>query len=139
MACGNFLLVQSFSWYVRFIKEEEIMQYAKAHELAREIRESEEYQTYTRLKDSVYTDDTNKTLLMEYKKMQTRLQMAAMAQSSGQEDEVQRFSQLTALLFANQEVAAYLLAEMRLQQLIGDIFKILTDASGLEFQLPGLE
>ena len=115
------------------------MQYAKAHELAREIRESEEYQTYTSLKNSVYADETNKTLLAEYKKMQTRLQMAAMAQAGGQDEEVQRFSQLTALLFANQEVAAYLLAEMRLQQLMGDIFKILTDASGLEFQLPGLE
>jgi cell fate (sporulation/competence/biofilm development) regulator YlbF (YheA/YmcA/DUF963 family) len=115
------------------------MQYAKAHDLAREIRESEECQTYLRLKEAVFADDTNKTLLTEYKKMQTRLQMAAMAQSSGREEEMQRFSQLTALLFANQEVSAYLLAEMRLQQAMGDIFKILTDASGLEFHLPGLE
>ncbi len=115
------------------------MQYSKAHELARDIRESEEYQTYARLKESVFSDDTNKTLLSEYKKMQTRLQMAAMAQAPGQEEEMQRFSQLTALLFANQEVSAYLLAEMRLQQAVGDIFKILTDASGLDFQLPGLE
>ena len=115
------------------------MQYSKAHELAREIRESEEYQTYTRLKETVFSDDTNRTLLTEYKKMQTRLQMAAIAKASGQEEEMQRFSQLTALLFANQEVSAYLLAEMRLQQTVGDIFKILTDASGLDFQLPGLE
>lgn len=115
------------------------MQYSKAHELARDIRESEEYQTYSRLKEAVFADDTNRTLLTEYKKMQTRLQMAAIAQSSGQEEEMQRFSQLTTLLFASQEVSAYLLAEMRLQQAMGDIFKILTDASGLDFLLPGLE
>lgn len=115
------------------------MQYSKAHELARDIRESEEYQTYFRLKETVFADDTNRTLLTEYKKMQTRLQMAAIAQSSGQEEEMQRFSQLTTLLFASQEVSAYLLAEMRLQQAMGDIFKILTDASGLDFHLPGLE
>ncbi len=115
------------------------MQYSKAHELARDIRASEEYQTYIRLKETVLADETNKTLLTEYKKMQTRLQMAAMSQSSGHEEEMQRFSQLTALLFANQEVSAYLLSEMRLQQAMGDIFKILTDASGLEFHLPGLE
>lgn len=115
------------------------MQYSKAHELARDIRESEEYQTYTRLKETVWADDTNRTLLTEYKKMQTKLQMAAIAQSSGQEEEMQRFSQLTALLFGSQEVSAYLLAEMRLQQVMGDIFKILTDASGLDFLLPGLE
>ena len=115
------------------------MQYSKAHELAREIRESEEYQTYTRLKETVFADEINKTLLTEYKKMQTRLQMAAMAQTSGHDEEMRRFSQLTALLFANQEVSAYLLAEMRLQQMIGDIFKILTDASGLDIHLPGME
>ena len=115
------------------------MQYSKAHELARDIRESEEYQTYIRLKETVWADDTNRTLLTEYKKMQTKLQMAAIAQSSGQEEEMQRFSQLTALLFGSQEVSAYLLAEMRLQQVMGDIFKILTDASGLDFLLPGLE
>ncbi len=115
------------------------MQYSKAHELARDIRESEEYQTYARLKEIVFADDTNKTLLTEYKKMQTKLQMAAISQSSGHEEEMQRFSQLTSLLFASQEVSGYLLAEMRLQQVMGDIFKILTDASGLDFQLPGLE
>ncbi len=115
------------------------MQYGKAHELARDIQGSEEYQTYARLKESVLADETNKTLLTEYKKMQTRLQMAAMSQSGGHEEEMQRFSQLTALLFASQEVSAYLLAEMRLQQALGDIFKILTDAAGLDFQLPGLE
>jgi len=115
------------------------MQYSKAHELARDIRESEEYQTYVRLKESVWADETNKTLLTEYKKMQARLQMAALSQSSGHEEEMQRFSQLTALLFASQEVSAYLLAEMRLQQALGDIFKILTDAAGLEIHLPGLE
>ena len=115
------------------------MQYAKAEALAREIRESEEYQTFARLKETVLADETNKTLLKEYKKMQTRLQMAAVAGSGGQEEEIQRFSRLSALLLANQEVAAYLLAEMRLQQMLGDIIKILTDASGLDFPVPGLE
>ena len=114
------------------------MQYAKAHELAQEIRQSEEYKTYMDLRDRVMADDTNKTLLKEYKKMQTRLQMAAMAQSSSDNEEMQRFSQLSALLFSQQEISAYLLAEMRLQQAMGDIFKIITDASGLELELPGM-
>ena len=115
------------------------MQYSKAHELAREIRESEEYKAYAALKDSVMADATNKTLITEYKKMQTRLQMAALAQAPGQAEEMQRFSQLTSLLFSSQEVSAYLLAEMRLQQAMGDIFKILTDAAGLDLSVPGLE
>lgn len=114
------------------------MQYAKAHELAQEIRQSEEYRTYMDLRDRVMADDTNKTLLKEYKKMQTRLQMAAMAQSTSDNEEMQRFSQLSALLFSQQEISAYLLAEMRLQQAMGDIFKIITDASGLELELPGM-
>lgn len=115
------------------------MEYGKAHELAREIRQSEEYQTYARLKQSVMADATNKTLLNEYKKMQARLQMAALAQAAGDEEEVRRFSQLSALLMTSQEISAYLLAELRLQQAMGDIFRILTDAAGLDLPVPGLE
>ena len=50
---------------------------------------------------------------------------------------MQRFSSLSGLLFAKPEVSQFLLAEMRLQQTMADIFKILTDAAGLDIQLPG--
>ena len=48
--------------------------YDQAHALARALKESEEYQEYMRLKSVAYDDNTNKTLLDEYKRLQFRMQ-----------------------------------------------------------------
>ena len=113
------------------------MQYDSAHRLAADIRQSEEYQTYHRLKDDVMADETVAALIREYKKLQLSLQMAAMSGQQPDSDDMQRFSGISALLFGKPEVSQYLLAEMRLQQAMEDIFKILTDAADLDVQLPG--
>ena len=113
------------------------MQYDSAHRLAADIRQSEEYQTYHRLKDDVMADETVAALIREYKKLQLSLQMAAMSGQQPDADDMQRFSGISALLFGKPEVSQYLLAEMRLQQAMADIFKILTDEADLDVQLPG--
>ena len=113
------------------------MQYDSAHRLASDIRQSEEYQTYHRLRDDVMADETVAALIREYKKLQLSLQMAAMSGQQPDSDDMQRFSGISALLFGKPEVSQYLLAEMRLQQAMADIFKILTDAADLDVQLPG--
>ena len=113
------------------------MQYDSAHRLAADIRQSEEYHTYHRLKDDVMADETVAALIREYKKLQLSLQMAAMSGQQPDSDDMQRFSGISALLFGKPEVSQYLLAEMRLQQAMADIFKILTDAADLDVQLPG--
>ena len=113
------------------------MQYDSAHRLAADIRQSEEYQTYHRLKDDVMADETVAALIRAYKKLQLALQMTAMSGQQPDSDDMQRFSGISALLFGKPEVSQYLLAEMRLQQAMADIFKILTDAADLDVQLPG--
>lgn len=115
------------------------MEYSAAHRLAQEIRQSEEYQTYHRLKDEVTADETVAALIKEYKKLQIQLQMAAMAGQQPDGEDMQRFSGISALLFGKPEVSQYLLAEMRLQQAMADIFKIITDAADLDMQIPGVE
>ena len=114
------------------------MQYDSAHRLAADIRQSEEYQTYHRLKDDVMADETVAALIREYRKLQVSLQMAAMAGQQPDSTDIQRFSGITTVLFAQTEVSQYLLAEMRLQQALADIFKIITDAADIDMQLPGV-
>lgn len=113
------------------------MEYSTAHRLAQEIRQSEEYQTYHRLKDEVMGDETVAALIREYRKLQVSLQMSAMSGQQPDADDMQRFSGISALLFGKPEVSQFLLGEMRLQQALADIFKILTDAAGIDFNLPG--
>ena len=114
------------------------MEYSQAHRLAQEIRQSEEYQTYHGLRDRVMEDGTTAALIREYKKLSVALQITAMSGQQAPQEDMQRFSAISALLFANPEVSQYLLAEMRLQQALADIFRILTDAAGIDMEMPGI-
>lgn len=115
------------------------MEYSNAHRLAQDIRQSEEYQTYHGLKDEVMSDETTAALIKEYKKLQVKLQMGAVAGTKPDDDDMQRFQGITALLFGNPTVSKYMLAEMRLQQALADIFKIVTEAANIDMGIPGLD
>ncbi len=115
------------------------MDYSIAHSLARQIEDSEECREYKRLKDIVDQSETTRALLKEYKRLQVLLQVAAMNHSSMPSEDMNRFSQISSLLYAGTDTSAYLLAEMRLQQAMADIFGILTRAAGLSMELPGVQ
>ena len=114
------------------------MQYDSAHRLAADIRASEEYQTYHALKDTVNADETTAALIREYRKLQVTLQMTAMTGQQADATDMQRFQGISTLLFAKPEVSQYLLAEMRLQQTLADIFRIITEAADIDMELPGI-
>ena len=115
------------------------MDYSSTYKLAQDIRDSEEYKTYHDLKDSVMNDETTAALIKEYRKLQMTLQMSAMTGQSADADIMQRFSGLSTLLFSKEEVSNYLMAEMRLQQMMADIFKIVTEAADVDVGVPGIE
>lgn len=115
------------------------MQYDTAHSLAAEMRQSSEWQEYHRLKEEVMGDETTAALIREYKKLQLSLQVATMSGRQGEAEDMQRFSGITTLLFSKPEVSAYLLSEMRMQQMMADIFKILTEAADIDLEIPGME
>ena len=107
-------------------------------QLAAAIRKSEEYRQYKALKDAVMENETNRALLKEYQRTQTKLQMAAVSGAEASDDDVQRFQQLSSLLYMNNEVAQYLLAQLRVQQLTSSIFQSVAQAAELDFELPGM-
>ena len=115
------------------------MDYSSTYRLAQDIRDSEEYKTYHGLKDSVMADETTAALIREYRKLQITLQMAMMSGRAAETEDQQRFSGISTLLFSKPEVSQFLLAEMRLQQALADIFKIVTEAADVEMNIPGLE
>ena len=115
------------------------MDYSSTYRLAQDIRDSEEYRTYHELKESVMSDETTAALIKEYRKLQMTIQMSAMSGKAASEEDMQRFSGISTLLFSKQEGSRYLLSEMQLQQALADIFKIVTEAADLEIAVPGIE
>ena len=115
------------------------MDYSSTYRLAQDIRDSEEYKTYHELKESVMSDETTAALVREYRKLQMTIQMSVMSGSTAGEDDMQRFSGISALLFSKPEVSKFLLSEMQLQQAMADIFRIVTEAADLDIAVPGIE
>ena len=105
--------------------------YDKAHELADEIRKSEEFMTYSRLREQVMADEKTRMLIGDYKKLQLEAQAAYLSGSTPSEETMEKIKQLGGLLAFNKDVAEYLAAEYRLQTIVGDVYKIIGDACGL--------
>ena len=115
------------------------MDYSTTYRLAQEIRDSEEYKTYHGLKEIVMAEETTAALIREYRKLQMMIQMSALSGQTASEEDMQRFSGISTLLFSKPEVSRFLLSEMQLQQALADIFKIVTEAADLDIAVPGIE
>lgn len=115
------------------------MNYDAAHALARQISESGEVREYQRLKAIAEESETTRALLKEYKRLQMTVQMSAMSGQSVPSEEMARFQSISSLLYGGTDTSQFLLAEMRLQQALADIYNIIAKAAGIQLDLPGLE
>lgn len=106
------------------------------NQLCEAIRQSPEYLEYSRYKAEIDADTGISALVKEYKRLQVNVQMRMLAGQGMDDDDGRRFQQLSALLFADQRTSGYLLAEMRLQQLMAGIFEKITRAAGMDMPVP---
>ena len=110
------------------------MEAAKA--LGQIIRDSAECREYARLKAEIDADAGIKALVNEYKRLQTAMQMRVLSGQGLEGEDAQRFQSLNVLLFSAQRTSGYLLAEMRLQRMMAEVFETLTRAAGMDIPLP---
>lgn len=107
------------------------MNYDKAHGLAQEIRQSEEYRRFARAKEKIGEGSPTQGLLREYRRLELRAQAAAVA---GEEDPetMERLSKLGELLRYDKDASEYLIAEYMLSRALGDIYRILAEAADMD-------
>ena len=110
------------------------MEAAKA--LADAIRESPEYREYALLRQELDADAGIRALVDEYKRLQMALQMRMMAGQAMEGDDAARFQSLNMLLFSDSRTSGYLMAEMRLQKMMAEIFGVLTRAADMDIPVP---
>lgn len=109
--------------------------YDQARQLAHSLKESDEYLEYTRLKEVAYQDDTNRALLNEYKRLNNQVQLKVVSGEGMEGEDLTRMQKIAGLLQFNPDAKAYLLAEFRFQKMLMDIYKILADAAGINFDM----
>jgi len=109
--------------------------YDKAHDLAKEIQQSDDYQEYAKLKKLVTADEQTKSLLSDYKKLQLEAQASMLSGGEPNEETMDKLKKLGEVLQFKPEVSAYFAAEYKFQTMISDVYKIIGDACdlGLDF------
>ena len=109
--------------------------YDKAHELARELKNSPEYQEYQRCKEVAMENETQKALIQEYKKLQFQLQVSVAGGGKPDSAEMERLQKIMAVLQLSQDATRYLMAEFQLQKMLADIYKILGEAVDIDMDM----
>ncbi len=103
------------------------MVYDKANELARLLKESDEFKEYKAAKEKAFANETTASLVKEYHKLQLAAQ-AAMVSGKKDEDTMQRLQKIGELLQLDKDASAYLIAEYRLNRTVSDVYKIIAEA-----------
>lgn len=106
--------------------------YDLAHQLARALKESDEYKEYQRLRGPAFEDETTRALLDEYKRLQFRMQASVASGANLPADDLERLQKIGALLQFNPDASQYMIAEFRFQKMLSDIFKILADVANID-------
>lgn len=102
--------------------------YDIAHQLARALRNSEEYQKFLEARSRVEADPKNKEMLRDYRRSQWEFQKARLLGKELGEEEKERVKRLTELVNLNPTLSELFSCEMRFARLMADIQKILIDA-----------
>lgn len=106
-----------------------------AHELARALKESQQYRRYAQARDQIADDDRSLELISEFHRRQLEYQARQMGGEDLTEEERENLAGLRSILELKPAVREYLRAEAQMVQLIADVQGILAGAVTLD--LPG--
>lgn len=102
--------------------------YDKAHELARALKESQEYKDFKSALDKIEQNQKNKEMLKDFKKKELQIQAAQLSGQQPDKEEVDKLQKLFQILCYDKDMSDYFAAEFRFNRMMADISKILSDA-----------
>lgn len=105
--------------------------YDKAYELARDLKESDEYKEYQKAKQFFTGNDAAISILKEYRRKQLDYEMSVMSGSAPDPKKKEELEKLSDLVNMHGAVKRFLDAERRVLLMMSDIQRILTDALNL--------
>lgn len=97
----------------------------EAHNLARAIKESSEYQEYVRLKEAASANEELAAMLNDFQSKQFEIQAKQMMGEELGPDMMEQVQSLYQILMKDPLAAQYVQAEMRFSLLINDVYTIL--------------
>jgi len=103
------------------------MNYDKAHELAKSMRDSEEYKALQSAQVAVENDETAKGLIETFISLQMQVDYARMAQAPEESELMKKLEDVMPMIHANSGAQNYLQAYVRWTQVTNDIYRIISE------------
>ena len=104
--------------------------YDKGHELARALKESEEFRALGLVRRELDTDPAARDMVKDFLRKQMEMQMEVMSGKADVKAKEASLQKLAELLSLNPRARDYVAAYFRFQRVMTDIYKIIGDAVG---------
>ena len=102
--------------------------YDTANRLAQEIRESNEYKEYKKLKDEIHNNPEKKQKVEEFEKLRYEVQLMEYAGEKKDEEKNKKLEEMYATLVQNKDIKEYFDLEVKFNIMIADVNKIIAEA-----------
>lgn len=99
--------------------------YDIAHQLARAIKDSDEFKNYNKVKAEISQNTELKEVLDDFQRKQLEIQTQQLFGNEVEEDKMQQIQQLYQIVLKDPKAAEYLQIEMGLSKMMADIYGIL--------------
>ena len=106
--------------------------YDSVHQLARAIKDSEEFKNYKRLKMEVNKNENLKNIMNDFQRRQIEYQTKQMLGQEIESDKMSQIQDLYKIISADPIAAEYLQSEMIVSKMMADIYEILGDVMKIE-------
>ena len=102
--------------------------YDEAHNLAKAIKESNEFKEFDRIREEVDSDKETSDMLKELTELQVQLQTAQMVGQQPDKDVFARFQNLNTMAMTKPLAMQYMQAQYALATMMNDVFGIVGEA-----------
>jgi cell fate (sporulation/competence/biofilm development) regulator YlbF (YheA/YmcA/DUF963 family) len=109
--------------------------YEEAHNLARAIKDSNEFKEFDTLRKEVEKDEQLSSMLKDFQTKQLQIQTKQMSGEGVDQELMGQLQSMYAMLAAKPQAAQYLQAQMRFSIMMKDVSEILADAMNLKAML----
>ena len=102
--------------------------YDTANRLAQEIRDSEEYKAYKKLKDEIYNNPEKKQKVEDFEKLRYEVQLMEYTGEKKDEEKNKKLEEMYTTLIENKDIKEYFDLEVKFNIMIADVNKIIAEA-----------
>ena len=95
--------------------------YDTANKLAKEIRESEEYKLYKKLKDEIMSNPTLKKKIEEFEQLRYEVQLTQYTGENRDEEKTKKLEEMYAMLVQDEQIKNYFDLEVKFNVMIADV------------------